>query len=131
MNILRLLPVVALLASACAAGRPALAEQSAKSAKKGPPKVTLGIYSCSYYEKDGDKKTVVGFEIGKENYYRHRDGSVGKYGYDPDTRQIAFHGGSLDKTLALFDTSQPKVDYIRLFNRKMTRTILDCQTEKH
>jgi hypothetical protein len=73
---------------------------------------------------------VPGFEIHGDGTYVHRNKSTGTYVMLPKKSQILFKQGSLDNTLALYDDSNPKAAFIRLYNAKRTATIMSCQTKK-
>ena len=92
--------------------------------------IKAGKYICVYYDDKNAKQTVPGFIINGDGTYIHRNNTTGKFFAIPQKSQILFKGGSLDNTLALYDNSNPKAAFIRLYNAKHTETILSCQTPK-
>jgi len=91
--------------------------------------VKAGKYACVFTDATG-RHVVPGFEIRGDGTYVHRNNSTGTYEIIPKKSQILFRQGSLDNTLALYDDSNPKAAFIRLYNAKRTETILSCQTRK-
>ncbi len=116
------------LHAACLGGlifTPALGAQAPTNAMV----VRAGKYACVFNDDQG-RHVVPGFEIRGDGTYAHRNKSTGTYVMLSKKSQILFHKGSLDNTLALYDDSNPKAVFIRLYNAKRTETIMSCQTKK-
>jgi len=105
------------------------ASLNAQAPSNKPMVVRAGKYACVYHDDQG-RHVVPGFEIRGDGSYEHRDKSTGTYELIPKKSQLLFKKGSLDNTLALYDDSNPKAAFIRLYNQKRTETVLNCQTRK-
>ena len=86
----------------------------------GPAQVKPGPYHCVFFI-NGSLTTTPGFTIQSGGTYRHQDGNIGKFTYDPGQAMIVFQGGSLDGQAGLVE---PEV--IRIYNERRSRTVIDC-----
>lgn len=107
-----------LLALLCVAG---LAQS-----KSAPGSVIPGKYHCVFFI-NGALQTTPGFTIQGDGSYKHDSGSQGRYAYDASKALVTFQGGGLDGQAGLVEI-KGKTGYVRLYNERRSRTVVDCDT---
>jgi hypothetical protein len=87
--------------------------------------VAPGRYHCVFFIGGQGLQTTPGFTIHSGGTYRHDGGTSGRFAFDAGRSVMTFQGGALDGQAGLVET-KGSIAYIRLYNERRSRTVIDC-----